>query len=252
MRNADRWVPSKYVWKRGQLAASRDPREVGIGSRLITDCVAVFYARELPRVARGRLIDLGCGKAPLYEVYRGHVDSVVCVDWPQSVHASPYLDHEVDLSRPLPFPDASFDTVLLSDVLEHVPDPWLLWSEIARVLSPGGCLVMNVPFMYGIHEAPHDYGRYTEFALRHHAAKAGLEVKLLDPIGGSLHVLADFLAKHIARIPAIGKLTAGAIQNIVALIDGTRLGKRFSARTSRPYPLGYFLVAHKPIANRID
>lgn len=248
MRNADSWIPSKYVWKRGRLVASRDPSEVGIGSRLIADCVAAFYARELPRVARGRLIDLGCGKAPLYGVYNGHVDSVVCVDWPQSVHASPYLDHEVDLSQPLPFPDASFETVLLSDVLEHVSDPWVLWSEIARVLSPDGCLVMNVPFIYGIHEAPHDYCRYTEFALRHYAAKSGLEVKLLDTIGGSLHVLADLLAKHIVRVPVIGKLTAGAIQNLVALIDSTTLGKRLSARTSRSYPLGYFLIAKRPPA----
>lgn len=246
MRNADRWVPSKYVWDRGKLIASRDPREVGIGSRLIADCVAAIYARELPRVARGRLIDLGCGKAPLYGVYREHVDSVVCVDWPQSVHSSPYLDREVDLSQPLPFPDASFETVLLSDVLEHVPDPWSLWSEMARVLAPDGYLVMNVPFMYGIHEAPHDYGRYTEFALRHYATRAGLEVELLDTIGGSLDVLADLLAKHIARIPVIGKLTACAIQNAVALIDDTRWGRRLSARTSKSYPLGYFLIAKRP------
>ena len=251
MRNADRWVPSKYVWRHGRLVASRDPGEVGIGSRLIADCVAAFYARELPRVARGRLIDLGCGKAPLYGVYRGHVDSVVCVDWPQSVHTSPYLDHEVDLSQPLPFPDASFETVLLSDVLEHLPSPEHLWQEIARILSPGGRLLLNVPFMYGIHEAPQDYARYTEFALHRFAVQVGMELEHIQPVGGSLHVLADLLAKHFVQIPILGALLARVTQGSAAYFGRTGAGQRVTGMTAARFTLGYFLIARKPSMNGI-
>ncbi len=247
MRHADRWIESKYVQRRGRLVASRSTAEVGVGSRLITDRIAALYDQHLPRYARGRLIDLGCGKAPLYGRYRRLVDEVTCVDWPQSVHALPdrdsHLDLEADLSQPLPYADASFDTIILSDVLEHVPTPEALWLEMARLLAPGGCLLLNTPFLYGIHEAPHDYGRYTEYALRRFARQAGLDVPLLLTIGGSLHVLADLLAKHLAHLPAIGNALASATQGLVALLDRSRWGQRVAVRTGLRFPLGYFLVA---------
>lgn len=249
MRNIDRWTETKYVRRRGRLMASRDRAEVGVGSRLVGDCVAARYEAELPRHARGRLADLGCGKVPLYATYRPLVSSVTCVDWPQSVHASGHLDCEADLAQPLPFDDAVFDTVVLSDVLEHLPDPQALWHEIARLLAPGGRLLMNVPFLYGVHEAPHDYGRYTEFALRRFAREAGLEVVLLETVGGSLHVLADLLAKHLAHLPLAGPPLASAVQGLVALADRTPLGRRIARRTGTRFPLGYFLVAAKPAAS---
>ena len=179
MRHADRWIESKYVLRRGRLRASRDTAVVGIGSRLITDRIASLYDQHLPHCARGRLIDLGCGRVPLYGAYRRLVDDVTCVDWPQSVHTGVHLDLQADLSQPLPYADASFDTIILSDVLEHVPTPDALWSEMARLLAPGGQVLLNTPFLYGVHEAPHDYGRYTEYALRRFALQAGLEVRLL-------------------------------------------------------------------------
>ena len=248
MRNADRWTETKYVRRRGRLRASRDPAQVGVGSRLISDLVAAAYDRHLPRYARGRLIDLGCGTAPLYGAYRGLVDSVVCVDWANSPHAALYLDREVDLNGPLPFDAAAFDTLILSDVLEHVAEPANLWREMARVIAPGGHALINVPFLYGIHEAPHDYARYSEHALRRHAQQVGLTVRLLEPIGGSLHVLADLLAKHLAHVPLIGRLLASAVQAPVAWLDRVGLGRRIVARTATHFPLGYFMVAERPAA----
>jgi SAM-dependent methyltransferase len=174
------------------------------------------------------------------------VSAVTCVDWPSSVHASPYLDQAVDLNGPLPFEDAAFDTVVLSDVLEHLAAPALLWSEMTRVLAPGGHVLLNTPFLYGIHEAPHDYARYTEFGLRRFAGQAGLEVVLLAPVGGSLHVMADLLAKHLAHLPLAGPALASAVQGLVALADRFAWGRRLAQRSSERFPLGYFMVAAKP------
>ena len=247
MRHADRWIESKYVRRSGRLVASRNPAEVGVGSRLITDRIAALYEQHLPHYARGRLIDLGCGKVPLYGCYRRLVDEITCVDWPQSVHAltdrGSHLDLEADLSQPVPYADASFDTLILSDVLEHVPTPEALWLEMARLLAPGGHVLLNTPFLYGIHEAPHDYARYTEYALRRFALQAGLDVQLLLPIGGSLHVLADLMGKHLAHLPVVGTPIARATQWTVALLDRTRLGQRITSRTASHFPLGYFMVA---------
>ena len=247
MRDAERWTPSKYVMRRGRWRASGDPAQVGIGSRLVTDAVAARYQRHLPTYVRGRLIDLGCGQVPLFGAYRGLVTDVTCVDWAASPHPSPHLDLQADLSAPLPFAEASFDTVLLSDVLEHVPAPEQLWCEMARLLSPGGHAIVNLPFLYGIHEAPHDYGRYTEFALRRFAQNAGLKVVLLESVGGSAEVLADLLAKHLAQVPLIGRSLAIGLQSVVGWWGARRPGRRFAELSAARFPLGYFLVAQRPL-----
>lgn len=65
------------------------------------------------------------------------------------------------------FETASFDAVFLLEVLEHVATPALAIAEIARVLTPGGTLVLSSPFAFEIHDAPHDYYRFTEHGLRH-------------------------------------------------------------------------------------
>lgn len=246
MQQPERWRPSKYVQRAGRLTATRDTDELGIGSRLVAGRVAAAYADALPRYARGRLADLGCGKVPLYGVYRGLVDETVCVDWGNSPHANLHLDVEADLGARLPFDDARFDTLILSDVLEHVPEPMLLWREMARLLAPGGHALINVPFLYGLHEVPHDYYRYSEFTLRRHAVAAGFEVCELTVVGGSLHVLADLLAKHFAYVPLLGMPLSIGVQAAVGALDRTAWGRRWTAFSGTRMPVGYFMVVRRP------
>ena len=61
MKNKENWKPSKYVWKKSKLIASRDKKQVGVGSRLMADIIAGYYEKYLPKYAHGRLLDLGCG-----------------------------------------------------------------------------------------------------------------------------------------------------------------------------------------------
>jgi SAM-dependent methyltransferase len=242
MRNAQAWRPTKYVLRGGRLRATRDRRELGVASRLMGDAIARAYGQHLPVHARGRLVDLGCGKVPFHLAYRDRVDEVVCVDWPGSMHGRAHLDLQCDLSRALPLGDGRFDTALLSDVLEHVADPQALCLEVARVLAPGGRLLMNTPFFYWVHEEPHDYFRYTEFALRRLVERAGLRVLVLEPIGGRREVLADLVAKGLSPLPWIGEALAAAVQ---ALAAGLPRRARPAGRVEH-FPLGYFLVAEKP------
>ena len=248
MRNPHLWRPTRFVLRGGRLRASRDPSVVGVGSRLAVDCVARLYSEHVPRHCSGRLLDLGCGQVPLHQVYAPFVERSVCVDWPSSHHASPCLDAAVDLSEPLPFRAQSFDTVLASDVVEHVPDPRLLWREMARVTRPGGKLLLNVPFFYWIHEAPHDYYRYTEFALRLLSEEVGFRVLHLEAIGGLREVLVDITAKRLAKKPLLGKPLASALQGACLWFGRTAWGAARSRKTGRAYPLAYFLVAERGAA----
>lgn len=246
MKNPDRWRPTKYVYRRGRLMGSRDTREVAAASRLNADLVAGFYHRALPIHARGRLLDLGCGKVPLYQAYRNFVTDTVCVDWGNTRHKSEHLDFECDLTQILPLDDEMFDTIILSDVLEHIPNPTQLWSEMRRVLAPGGKILLNVPFYCWIHERPHDYYRYTEFALRRFVEEAHLELVEIGHLGGSLEVVTDVVAKNLAFLSFVGRGPAIFVQFLTRWIGKTPPGRIFANKTGALFPMGYFLVAMKP------
>lgn len=245
MKNQDQWVPSKFVYRNDKLTASRDQNEVSITDRLIADIVASLYDEHLRLHAKGKLIDLGCGKVPFYEAYRPFVREAICVDWENTLHKNIYLDYECDLTGDLPFGDGEFDTILLSDVLEHIPEPEKLWGEMARILSPGGKVLLNVPFFFRIHESPYDFYRYTEFALKRFASISGFDVRVLKPIGGTPEILADLSARHVQMIPVIGKALAAAIVAVTGSIVKTAPGRRLSARTAPDFPFGYFMIVEK-------
>lgn len=246
MKNFEKWQPSKYVFKKGNLIASGDTKEVAIGSRLMVDLIAEVYNSILQYHAKGRLLDLGCGKVPLFHVYKDFITENICVDWVNTLHKNEYLDLECDLNKILPFKDEEFDTIILSDVLEHILQPEKLWSEMNRILSKGGKIILNVPFYYWIHEHPYDYYRYTEFALKYFVENSGLRLLHLEPIGGALEIMTDIFAKNIVMLPMVGNSLAKFAQWIILLFIKTKLGKRISKATKDSFPLAYFLIAEKP------
>jgi 2-polyprenyl-3-methyl-5-hydroxy-6-metoxy-1,4-benzoquinol methylase len=63
------------------------------------------------------------------------------------------------------FGDRSYDVIVLSEVLEHVHSPHLAMQNIHHLLKNGGRLILTVPFIFPIHERPHDYFRYTRYGL---------------------------------------------------------------------------------------
>ena len=251
MKNQDSWTPSKFVYNNGKLQGSRDPREVSISSRLVADNIAEFYQNSLKEHVKGKLLDLGCGKVPLYAAYKDYSSENICIDWGNSLHKNPHLDYEYDLNQKLVLDDSQFDTIILSDVLEHIRKPELLWSEMSRVMKDDGKIIMSVPFYYWLHEQPHDYFRYTKFALQSLAEEAGFKVIFLEPYGGAPEILADVLSKLLRVIPVIGKPFAMFIQWSTRLFSKTKPGKKLSKRSSDNFPLGYGMIAQKlPVSQR--
>jgi SAM-dependent methyltransferase len=247
MRDPDGWKPTKYVEEpTGHLRASRDPDEVTPGSRVYGDMIAAFYAQAISRYARGSLLDLGCGKAPLVGYYRRYVGDVVLVDWENSQHPNPHIDIIQDLNEPLTRVNSdAFDTVILSDVLEHIREPAGLLGEISRVLVDGGHLLMSIPFLYGIHEAPHDYFRYTSYGITNLCDGAGLDIVELEPMGGALEVFTDMASKALAQLPRGGSTMAGVLQSAGVGLSKRGPLRRISAASARAFTLGYTVVASR-------
>lgn len=246
MKNIESWGATKFQLRGGTLRATRDTRYVRVGSRLVVDLIASRYPSLLTEYAQGRLVDLGCGNVPLFATYKSIVTEVVCIDWQESPHAINHVDHVCDLNGQIPLPDASVDTVLISDVFEHIAKPWVLWAEICRILKPGGHVIGNVPFLYWVHEAPHDYHRYTEFALRRYGEDNGLQVCEVSAVGGLIEVIVDITGKAFAALPFVGRAIAAGAAALGFAWYRTRLGKRVAEKSARLFPSGYFFVMCKP------
>jgi len=213
---------------------------------LIADLVAAIYDCDLRQHAKGKLLDLGCGEVPLFFAYKDFITENICVDWGNTPHKNAYLDLECDLTQVLPFGDGEFNTIILSDVLEHIPRPANLWKEMSRVLAVNGKIILNVPFYYWLHESPHDYYRYTEFALRRFVEDSGLRLIQLDAIGGAPEIMCDIFAKTVLRVPGIGRPVSMFSQWFTSAFVRTKLGRKISEATREGFPFGYFLVAEKP------
>lgn len=246
MKFIDKWKPSKYRYENGCVLPSDDPNELCIASRMIASLVAEHYSIAIPKLCRGKLLGLGCGKAPLYEAYKSYVNKVELADWQNSLHINPCIDHVIDLSKSIPLPDDSYDTIILSDVLEHIPNPDHLMREISRILSKNGILILNVPFYYWIHEEPYDYYRYTQYGLQALCEQAGLSLESVVPLGGVLEVISDIIGKSVACSKLPGKnILIFCIDFGVNYFRKTRIGNRISKRTSQFFPLGYFAEIRK-------
>jgi SAM-dependent methyltransferase len=237
MRNTHTWQPTKFSLS-GKAGSTSEP-----ASRIYVEAIARIYLRLVRTHARGRLLDLGCGHVPLYGFYKDLISNVTCADWPNSCHQNSFLDLALDISRDLPFQDESFDTVIRTDVLEHLPEPQNAIYNIARVLAPNGKLILGVPFQYQLHEEPLDFYRYTEFALRRFASLAGLDVIDLSRFGGAPEVVADISTKVVSYFSPLAVRPYAAMASLFLRIYPLPRLSRFS---SVYMPLGYAAVFQKP------
>ncbi|WP_299410515.1 class I SAM-dependent methyltransferase [Acaryochloris sp. IP29b_bin.148] len=241
MLNKETWTATKFVKTKQGYSFSTDPTQVLIGSRLIASIQVSLYQDLIEKHASGLLLDLGCGNVPLYQMYKDYIIDNICVDWSSSFHENPYLDHEVNINDGIPLQGKIFDTILMTDVLEHISNPELVMSEVSRLLKPRGKLILTVPFLYKIHEKPYDYFRYTEFSLKMFCQKNKLDILHLEPYGGTFEIILDITAKQLARF----SLISSAHLFLSRLVVNSRFGKKVSAKTSKNFPLGYGLVAQK-------
>ena len=117
---------------------------------------------QFPIAPGERVLDLGCGGGRhAFELYRRGADVVACdysLDELRQV-ATMFYAMSAGGEAPekasaqvvrgdivcLPFPDESFDAVIVAEVLEHIPDDERAMAEITRILKPGGRLAVTVP-----------------------------------------------------------------------------------------------------------
>jgi len=200
----------------------------------------------LERYATGTMLDVGCGGMPYTSVVEDRISSYDGLDINPRTEGVRFVCSVMDM---VPVESGSYDTVLCSEVLEHVPYPTTAVEEMSRVLRPGGKLIISVPFLSRLHEEPNDFQRFTEHGLRLLLSDAGFEVEFVESIG----TVASFLAHQVSS--AIVLPTWGIpilrwpvfVLNVALVVLPALVLDVLLRPVQRKLPLGYVLVASKPV-----
>ncbi len=201
----------------------------------IDDAVTAFAA-QLP--AGARVLDAGAGEGVHAAYFKRQRYCSVDLGIGDAAWNYGGLDAVADLAS-LPFAAGSFDACINIVTLEHVREPALVIAELARVLGPGGRILLVVPHEWEVHQSPHDYFRYTRHGVAYLLEKAGFGIEELRPIGGFFRLLSRRLLNGLQFFPGILFLPAALILVPPALV----LPWFDSLDKERNFTLGYICTA---------
>ncbi|MCZ2127870.1 MAG: class I SAM-dependent methyltransferase [Anaerolineales bacterium] len=195
------------------------------------------------------ILDVGAGHGDFAAIFRGR--NYLAVD----IVPYPEVDLACDLAVCVPFKENTFDALALMNVLEHVYHFHELLDALHSLLKPGGSLIIAVPFMIKVHQAPFDFQRYTHYSLEEMARQHGFEVALLEGYYDPIFFLGEATRNlRFWVLPKLPRLARWAGRGILILIEGLvnllkpLIGKgcvQTPAAAKNPAAIGYQLVLKK-------
>lgn len=181
----------------------------------------------------GRALDLAGGGKSSYYPYLSKRLSITRTNF----YAGEGIDQVVDLEKPLPFTDESFDHIFLFNAIYIIKDPRMLLAEIKRVLKKGGTLYLSSPFVANEMPEPHDYVRFTHEGLSILFKEVGLQDFSIERFGERFTSMA-YIA-HLFFIISPIRLVGYSVANALDKVVPKKLKKNY------PMPLGYFCIIKK-------
>ncbi len=167
----------------------------------LSEIINTFIFKELEQSAEfasGKLLDIGCGRLPYFSLFYNSIDEYIGIDLNVSKDDNKAIKFVASADK-IPLKDSTINTVLCTEVIEHVCCPSSVFKEINRVLQVNGALILTTPQTYWLHKDPTDFYRFTKDSLDFLANKYGFEIIYIKNFGGIVTFSADFLSK-ILRI----------------------------------------------------
>lgn len=236
MQNKEKWTPAHFV---------KDAKGRVVGGHM-HKIIGYSYEKAIKENSSGVLLDIGCGSVPYYDIYKDLVQDTICIDWGKEDGEISYLDYIADLNEKIALDSEIADTVLCTDVLEHIRTPEILFSEMARLMRKDAKLILTVPFLYWIHDEPYDNHRYTRYMLEDFCKRNNLTVVSLEEYGGLPEVLYDLVYKgyNFYGFP-LRRAFLFFWRKLGMFLHRRKKVKEWSMQSRKTFPLGYILIAQK-------
>jgi SAM-dependent methyltransferase len=215
---------------------------VGIDSALYLHLLPLFAGLEQASAhARGRMLDIGCGNKPYQSMFAPRISEHLGCDVVQSD------EHRVDILCPataIPLPDDAFNTVLCTQVIEHVGDHKGVIKEAFRLLKDDGVLILSAPMYWPLHEEPYDFFRFTKYGLDYLLSEVGFIRVETIPNGGKWALTGQALMHSMVTTrfyhwPLTRKIVVPFVNRVFYWLD--RKYPNFNN------PMNYVVVARKPL-----
>lgn len=181
------------------------------------------HISELAGNITGKTLDVGCGTKPYAHLYCSDEYVGLEIDTPEN-RASKKAEYFYDGSR-FPFADATFDSMVANEVFEHVFNPDRFLEEVARVLKPGGRILLTLPFVWDEHEQPHDFARYSSFGIKALLERHGFEIVEQRKSTDDIRVIFQLLNAYIFKKTATGHAWPNLIITLLIMAPINILGE---------------------------
>lgn len=218
-----------------------------------------FARRAASSVPPGAaVLDAGAGKTPYKNLFEhAHYESADFCQVDQKEYGE--ITYVCDLAH-IPVPDGKYDLVLLTQVLEHVPEPRLVLAELYRIIKPGGELWLTAPLYFEEHDIPYDFYRYTQYGLSHILSAAGFQIDEITWLEGYYGTLSHQLINAYHSLPMRPKEYGGGAGGLAAAMAAALFKPAFAglsmfyARldvrhkyTAKGQCKNYAVIAKKPL-----
>lgn len=150
----------------------------------------------------------------------------------------------------IPLGDSSIDSVVSTQVLEHVKNPQKAVSEFYRVLKSGGYCLVTAPQLNELHEEPNDYFRFTKYGLEEMFKNSGFKIVLIDQRGGFWSANMQMQIRYVIDLFRLNKISAlrWVFQPFILLNGFSAILFDFFDRShaNRKHAIGWLIIAQKP------
>jgi SAM-dependent methyltransferase len=174
----------------------------------------------------GKTLDVGCGKKP-YQALFGCSEYIGLEIDTQENRKNKAADYYYN-GIIFPFRDNEFDSILISQVFEHVFHPNEFLKEVNRVLKQHGVILMTVPFVWDEHEQPYDYARYSSFGIKSVLEKNGFEIVNQKKSINDLRVIFQLLNEYIYKKTTTNNRYFDALITLILIAPCNMLGEILS------------------------
>lgn len=155
----------------------------------------------------------------------------------------------VGSAEDIPLDESSLDSIVCTQVLEHLPNPDLAIKEFCRVLKPNGIVLLTAPQLNELHEEPNDFYRYTKYGLKHLFVKNGFDIIQIEQRGGFFSAIGQMYIRFLIDYFGLyKKKILGRLANYFFILFGRLfiyLDEISKSKANKKHTIGYLVIARK-------